>query len=58
LRDHFAPADRFSATANRNLDAIKNHRARANAMQFTPLGVERVMLEEIAQVGIPSRGHL
>jgi hypothetical protein len=25
-------------------------------MQFTPFGVKRVILEEIAQVAIPSRG--
>jgi hypothetical protein len=27
-------------------------------MQLTPFGVERVILEEIAQVAIPSQGHL
>ena len=60
--DEVVFADNAFPVSNQVIEQVKNlrcdrHRIRP-AMQLTPFGVERVILEEIAQVAIPSRGHL
>src|SRR6266581_790808 len=60
--DEVVFADDALPVSNQVIEQVKNlrcdrHRIRP-AMQFTPFGVQRVILEEIAQVAIPSGGHL